>query len=710
MADPFDIPVTSYVPDRDFKNAYIRQNSLYLNLMTGMPMERTTEFVTRKIDTDPKFKLNNPKIIMNIKNKHGDRKTVKSTLGQFLTKVDEMNLRLSPSLTAYLGEEKRVSEHAMFIEGEMRERKKNKGLQFKYDEEKNFYLRDIYEIKQVQNKTYTNAYSGATVSKATILYNKSTHSSLTTLCRSATSYANASNEKVIGGNRHYYNPSIIRSNLLSIIDLTDLDALDNTIKRYGLVYPSVDDVMEMITYSSINYGRFEAELSHLRMMVAGMSDIQRAACVYIGDMFHTYKHNPKVITELLRAISFTSKESDGPNVRDVYDSLDDKGRIMIKMLHFRDVKGRPFDQIEKEEPEVFGKLNATARNLVSALDYYADLISNIFLTDNLPSSVFEFPTCRRRVVPVSDTDSTIFTCEYWCNEVYGEFGDPDDHTSITLAVVYLITGITEHILGLLAAFMGVAPSKLRLLNMKNEFYFKSLAATTSAKHYFASQNAREGNFFPKYRKEIKGVGLKDSKLPNHVTDKAEELIGYILETLNANKKIDLFHVMGEMANVEREIRQSIEAKETRYLTAVKVKPAESYSKEEDADVYLQYDLWQNVFAPKYGDSPPPEYQGVKLKVMLDKPSKVKDWIASSSDPDMARAFATWLGKHGKNGMTNLIMPSVLVETGGIPDEIMEVCDIRANVLLNTGPFYIIAGALGVHLTDDNYTNLISDYF
>lgn len=710
MADPFDIPVTSYVPDRDFKNAYIRQNSLYLNLMTGKPMDVTTEFVTRKIATDPKFKLNNPKIIMNVKNKHGDRKTIKATLGQFLTKVDEMNLRLSPSLTAYLGEEKRVSEHAMFIEGEMRERKKNKSLQFKYDEEKNFYLRDLYEIKQVQNKTYTNAYSGATVSKATILYNKSTHSSLTTLCRSATSYANASNEKVIGGNRHYYNPSVIRSNLLSIIDLTDLEALDNTIKGYGLVYPSVDDVMEMITYSSINYGRFEAELRGIRMMVSGMSDVQRAACVYIGDMYHTYKHNPRVITELLRAISYTSKTSDGPNVRDVYDSLDDKGQIMIKMLHFRDVKGRPFSQIEEEEPEVFGKLNATARNLISALDYYSNLITNIFLTDNLPSSVFEFPSCRRRVVPISDTDSTIFTCEYWCNEVYGEDGDPDDHTSITLAVVYLITGITEHILGLLAAFMGVAHSKLRLLNMKNEFYFKSLAATTSAKHYFASQNAREGNFFPKYRKEIKGVGLKDSKLPGHVTAKAEELIGYILETLNANKKIDLFYVMGEMANVEREIRQSIEAKETKYLTAAKVKPAESYSKEEDAETYLQYTLWQSVFAPKYGNSPPPEYQGVKLKVMLDKPSKVKDWISSSSNPEMANAFATWLSKHGKKGMTNLIMPSVLVETGGIPDEIMEVCDIRANVLLNTGPFYIIAGALGVQLTDDNYTNLISDYF
>lgn len=710
MVDPFDIPVTHYVPDRDIKQAFIRQNGIYLSLMTGKPEAETKEFVNRKIAEDPNFKLHNPSIIMNVKDGNGDRKTVKSTLGKYLTKIDEMDLRVAPSLTAYLGEDKRVSYHAQFIEGEMKARKVNKKLQFKYDEEKNFYLRDLYEIRQVNNKTYTNAYSGATVSKATILYNKSTHSSLTTLCRTATSYANANNEKVIGGNRHYYNPQVIRSNLLSVIDLTDLDALDAMITRYGLVYPTVDDTMDMITYSSINYGRFEVELQAIRVMVEGMSPIQRAACVYVGDMYHTYKHNQKFVKEMILAISYISTTSDGPNVRDTYDSLDEKAQMMIKMLHFHDVKGRPFDEIEKDEPEVFGKLNATARNLVGVMDYYAEFIQQVFLTDNLPSSVFEFPTCRRKVVPISDTDSTIFTCEYWCNEVYGDHGDPDSYTSVTLSIVYLITGITEHILGMLAGFMGVAPEKVRMLNMKNEFYFKSLAATTSAKHYYASQNAREGNYFPTYRKEIKGVGLKDSKLPNHVTEKAEELIGYILETMNANKKIDIFHVLGEMSHVEREIRESIENRETRYLQNAKVKPASSYSKEEDADTYLQYLLWEYAFADKYGHSPAPEYQGFKLRVDLDKLSKVKEWESFSSDPEIPRKVHTFLSKQGKKGLTSLILPAVIVESLGIPEEIMEVCDLRANVLLNTGPFYLIAGSLGVNMVDQRFTNLISDYY
>lgn len=710
MVDPFDIPVTSYVPDRDIKQAFIRQNGLYLNLMTGSPIEHAEAFVKNKIESDPNFKLHNPTIIMNVKDPYGDRRTVKSTLSKYLTQIDKQELRVAPSLTAYLGEEKRPSFHALFIQGEMETRKKNKKLQFKYDEEKNFYLRDLYEIRQVSNKTYTNAYSGATVNKGTILYNKSTHSSLTTLCRTATSYANANNEKVIGGNRHYYNPNVIRSNLLSIIDLTDLDALDSMIKRYRLVYPTVQDTMDMITYSSINYGRFEVELQAIRVMVEGMSDIQRAACVYVGDLYHVYKHNQTFIKEMLQAISFVSKESDGPNVRDVYDSIDEKGQLMIKMLHFQDVKGRPFDEIEKESPEVFGKLNATARNLVEVMDYYAEFITQIFLTENLPSSVFEFPTCRRRVVPISDTDSTIFTCEYWCNEMYGEDGHPDDYTSVTLSIVYLITGITEHILGMLAGFMGVAPDKIRMLNMKNEFYFKSLAATTSAKHYYASQNAREGNYFPSYRKEIKGVGLKDSKLPHHVTDKAEELIGYILETMNSNKKIDIFHVLGEMSHVEREIRDSIERKEVRYLQNAKVKPASSYSKEEDADMYMHYLLWEAAFADKYGHSPSPEYQGFKISVNVNKLSKVKEWVKTSVNPELAQRVYNFLAKNGKDGMTFLVLPAVLVETTGIPIEIMEICDIRANVLRNTGPFYLIASSLGVNMVDQRFTNLISDYY
>ncbi|MFO5452970.1 family B DNA polymerase, partial [Klebsiella pneumoniae] len=55
-----------------------------------------------------------------------------------------------------------------------------------------------------------------------------------------------------------------------------------------------------------------------------------------------------------------------------------------------------------------------------------------------------------------------------------------------------------------------------LFPVKNVFYFAVLALTTRSKHYFASQDAQEGVMFNESRMEIKGVGLRDSKVPKRI--------------------------------------------------------------------------------------------------------------------------------------------------------------------------------------------------
>ncbi|MFO6295533.1 family B DNA polymerase, partial [Pseudomonas aeruginosa] len=89
---------------------------------------------------------------------------------------------------------------------------------------------------------------------------------------------------------------------------------------------------------------------------------------------------------------------------------------------------------------------------------------------------------------------------------------------------------------------------LRLFAMKNEFYFAVLALTTRSKHYFASQDAQEGVMFNESRMEIKGVGLRDSKVPKKINSRAKKLMEDIIKTVKAEEKIDLASILKEAGN------------------------------------------------------------------------------------------------------------------------------------------------------------------
>ena len=702
----FDIPVTTYQIDRDFVAAYQRQTALHIRLMRGVDYETALDFVKEKCANDPRFRLKDPDVIVNVMGKNGDRKTVKTTFFKFYGKICSENVRIAPSLTVYHGEEVMLGEHPIFIKGEMENRKKNKKLQLRYDEEGNHYLRDLYGIRQVGNKTDINAYSGGTVNQGTILYCKSTHSSLTSLCRCATSYANANNEKLLGGNRHYYDPLVIRSNLLATIDIIDLEELDYVVKKFGLVYPTPSDVMDMIFYSASMYGSFEGQLNDIEYMVEQMEPIERAAIMYTGDMFHTYKLNPGVIGAMLKELTYVSDDNTDRGHSGLFNELGETEQTTIKMYHYQDVAGRPLKELE---PEVFNKLDNTAYRFLATLDKYAELISGIFLTDNLPSSVYDVPNIRRRVVPISDTDSTIFSTEYWVNSITPDVSSAVGRTVTGLAITYLVSGTIMHIMAMLSTAMGVHKDKLRALSMKNEFFYKVLCATPMSKTYYAQQTAKEGIMFKEPRLEIKGVLLKDSKMPKFVTQKCEELIKYVTDTLASDEMVDVPFILKEVADAERKILASLDKGETQYLSFNKVKPKESYARDEEEPNYVLHELWQEVMGPKYGYAPPPEYSAVKLPIAAGSIAQVKKWADQLEDKQLGEAFLTYMSTKGKKGFKNLIMPSQICEEIGIPIELQSLMDKRSAVLLNTKPLHVMITSLHLFVNNEG-VNLVSDFY
>ena len=170
---------------------------------------------------------------------------------------------------------------------------------------------------------------------------------------------------------------------------------------------------------------------------------------------------------------------------------------------------------------------------------------------------------------------------------------------------------------MMSANFGVEQKRIHQIAMKNEFKFDVFVPTNVGKHYFAYISCREGNIYKEFGKEIKGVHLKSSNVPKVIMKQADDMMTEIMDTVIRGEKISLKKFLTEIADTEREVKRSILAGESTYFRNAQVKSADSYTKDEELSPYQNYTFWQEVFAPKYGDAPPPPYSCSKVCLKLE---------------------------------------------------------------------------------------------
>lgn len=720
--NPFIKSVEDYSRDLNIIDASLNDNAKYLQLMTGKPFEMCLDFTKQNFRKGGKFELINPEVSILDRNPYGDRELKKITFMGFLNRVEKQRLGLAPSLTAYLPPDVRKSTHALYIAEGVANRKRVKKEQLKAEQEAaalrvNGNTKEADEKEELaQNKKgeqenfkiNNNAYSGGTVSQATILYNKSTHSSLTSTCRTATSYANANNEKFITGNRHYYNPEITKANLVSIINLSDLNKIEDAVNKFNLVYPTPENVVDMVSYSSNHYWHNKEYMNQIYQLAVGMTPVERAAVVYVGDLYHLHKYNKDTIRKFLLQLSSVGRP-DQEISEEEYQTYDGDMDLLANFICFDTVKGRSKDSLRKEAPEVLKQIYATGRNIAETLNEYKVFIDAFFLTKCVPSSVHAFHSSYRRAAIVSDTDSTMFTMQNWVEEFYGKVVFTPEAKRLVFSLVFLVSEVVMHILAIQSANMGVAKDKLRLLAMKNEYYFALLALTTRSKHYFASKDALEGVMFNDPRMEIKGVGLRDSKVVKKINDRAKRMMKRILETVKKEEMVDVHSLLTEIADLEREIISSVLNGKAEYLTTGQTKHVDSYKSDKNA-THQKGLIWKELFAPFYGEAGDPPYTHVKLSVNLKNKTAINNWIEGIENKDLAYKIKAWVERENKKSIGNFHIPSSVVEAGRIPDEITRIANIRTIISNTMGAFYLIMEVFGIFLLSKGNHRLISDFY
>lgn len=706
----FVYPNSEYKRNFDFEGMAQHDLAFYLSKRERIPFDEAMDFVKQSIDpVSGIFALSNPEVMYLERNKYGDREIKHMNLRDFIPMLVERELIVAPNLACYIPPRIRKSILAEYIVENMLKRKKDKDMMFLCRMRGDTVGDAYYKTLQNSHKVKNNSVSGMHSSPFTPGYNKSSHSALTSGCRCATSYANSGNEKFLGGLRHYYVPNMVLFHIIVSARHSNLSAIERAVQKWNIYLPDADDCMEVVRRSTQYYWTDAYWENEIYELLKSLTPVERAAFAYTGDLYHIDKYNSSMVEKFLLDLG-EMHQGEIENPKAVIKSLDDNYKATATLLCAPLITGTALGDAEEEKPEAYRAVALTALNMRNKIEEYTDFIHAFIRQDYLPLSIAQFPTSRRMSVPTSDTDSTIFTTQHFVDKYAPK--RQFDHYGLTIQyiVTFLIAGMAEHTLKSYTANIGVDPSHLNSIEMKNEYQFPVYCLTAMAKHYFAYISAGEGNVYKKMKTEVKGVQLRSSNAPPEVNAAAKKLMCDIMDMVMSGKEIYLKDILDPIVAQEKKIISDILEGRATFMSSVSVNNAASYKQGADAPAVKSHVFWNAVFGDKYGYAPEPPYRSIKVNVTLPNKTAIRRWLDSIEDSQIRRGLEKWVLENSKSDVKLFRLPKPIIQTHGIPKEIIPIIDMRGIVIEVMRPYYLVLEAMGLFMVNEKNTRLLSDEY
>lgn len=694
----------------DRKGAYSRDFDLiknasltiakYISLMTGDDPEECYKFVKSKFDSGECYTDIELKVIYRDE-PLGDRKKGKIGLLKYLAWLQEEGHTVSPSMAVHCNSAKFVSYIQTFINDKIAARSLKKKLQKQAKMDNLPDLENDYYLGQTNDKYAINSLSGTLAVKHNPLSYMSGHQTLTSSCREVTTCANANNEKMFGGNRHYYTPEVTKANLAWITRTRECALLEGLIHEYDLHVPTVEETFEVVMSSARRYWRGEDDTNKIRKLIGGMKGHERAAVCYINDLRHLAELDDKFLRNLYDEVleqrhSVSSVEEAGA----IIGSLGDDLISLAGLLRFNDVKGVKRSDFSDD---VKIKFASAAKSAAFAFSNRADIVQVLWANSLLPAEVHSLPNMERHSVAGSDTDSSLYTC--WRQAVWYTGVERYTQTHIRVAALsqYIGSQTTMNTLLNLSAQMGVEDKYQSRLTMKPEFFFPCMFTTTKTKHYTALVAAKEGDVYGEYDKEVKGVGLRGSKVARLLHIASDVWYSELMEMVISEPPTPL-EVQSVPAYLEHQVIKALNNKEVWPLSFARVNKKSEYKDPMSQD-YLYYELWNTVFGPKYGEVK--MLPSLYLKVSISVTKANYGEFTANMDEDMRQRFYDFMGSIKRDTLTQMFVPIEVINNGKLPNEI-NCLDIRGHISSVMARYYDIMECFGIYFLEPNNARLVSD--
>lgn len=699
MQDIFFAPKEQYNNSLSPVQSYLQQLTFYIQNKTGWSVEQSRSKAVEIVKA--KFKDRTVKCFERVEN--GDRTVKDTTLLNYIRENLKEGNVFTPTFTTYMPTKKKKSILSEFIFVSVAKRSAAKKEAHRAKAVGDLLLADNKNNEQNNLKTYNNSMSGAFAQEACILHNPSNHSTLTSLTRTMTSMSNASNERVIAGNRYYPRPVDVFNNIVYICTNTDSQKVASAIEAFNLHYPTVEETVAVLKRSSDLY--FKDRNYYNTKIIPFLQRLSKehlASICYSGDFYHLRQLNPGFVKLLLqqmaKRVDATVEDSDC--IAKLH-AIDENIVNFVHHIFFHDLKGKGKDYAKMAGTLLPESIYLTCLATMETLKSYQLFFNAFFMTTIMPVNSFRLKHMVRRTVVLSDTDSTCFTLDEWVKWYKdGQFHVDAETIAIGGAISYITTQVIVNFLRILSCNLNVDAGLVDKLGMKNEFLWLAHVPAEVSKHYYAYTVLQEGTVLTKPEIEIKGVHLKNSTVPKFVIEDGRGLMQEILQRVSSNQKLNFGSIAKRIVELERTIHKSVFAGEPVFLKKSKINSAESYVQTADKSPFARHTFWSEVFAPKYGEVPPPPYEVVKIPTKVQSKTALTAWLESIEDLDLRTRLLDWLVRNNKKDLPTIYLNDIYVKGSGIPAEILSVIDIERIILDVTIQHRVILETMGIILYDD----------
>lgn len=701
-----------YKRDFDFMGAYLVDQATGLSKVTGKSYEYCLDYVKRETGPGGHFEIRDPAVEYIGKNQFEDREIRVTTLTNYIANIVNNEFIMAPTFTVYKNKKQEVAFPTIYIQDNVSNRSKHKKEAFAFKEAKDL---DGFAFKwneQNVDKVLNNGLSGAQCSPSTILFCHTLHSTLTSVCRTASGNGNSNNERIVCGNRHYWSPDIVEANILAHVRLCDRSKWQEAITKYNIHLPTPAETMAVVEYSTKLYYNDVERNKDIYRLIKSISPLERAMFCYSADFYHLAKFNRDLVYSILDKLSTQEPTPVPQNTKpsDHLNSFNDDQLALVSLSAGALMAGSSIytiDSATKETQElVMGSITSIKEGLVD----YSDILRLIFVPNIMPPTIAHLPSIVRRIGVLSDTDSTVFTVQEWIEWFWGKISFDPKPVRVGHVVAYLASASITHVLATMSANMGVAKEELFKYAMKSEYYFPVFALTSRAKTYFALRGAQEGLVFIEPELESKGAVLKASNLSEELRLESRNMILRILNKIAQGEMLNLREEIDFIANIERGVISDLRAGSTKLFKSIDMKEAESYRLPPHQSNYMHHTLWETVFAPKYGTAGTPPYVSVRITTSLDKPKALREWLANIEDRPLAMRLTNYLAQIDRKVLGSMLIPTAILTSAGLPIEIADAVDVRGVVSQIMEPFYVVLECLGMYFLEGNQQRLLTDYY